>query len=150
MNRIKLIIGTLLLTLTSLSFALEPLDTQIRSAGDEVHLIKTSVKDDILSVYIMIQNESDEDVETTNFNVEDIHYIAGGRRYPVLQDADDNWIASPYSYSGLFYTRYHDEVEIKAGKSVIGWIKFEAPAEDTWPIELNLPETLPFLIEKPE
>ena len=42
-----------------------------------------------------------------------------------------------------------DIVPINSNSNIIGWMKFEAPPADAWPIELNLPQTLPFIIEKP-
>ncbi len=149
MKKTKLTISTLLLALSSLVLAMEPIETITTPRGHELHLVKTSVKDDILTLYFMIENTSDEEISDRVIDVSAIEYIANGRRYPVLKDADSNYVASPYGPYELFYSSGNDSFKIDPGERVIGWLKFEAPVEDAWPLEISMPEMLPFSVEKP-
>ena len=102
MKIIKIVLWLIAFNIPQLSLALQPLDTQISSDGIEVHLIKVTVRDDILTIYIMLSNSSDKEIKVNNFNVKEIQYITDGKRNLVLKDAANNWIVSPYGIYSLF------------------------------------------------
>lgn len=154
-----------LVSLTSL-FILMPaalaatyLDTQYGQDGIEVHLLKAKTANGVLTVSFMVENSSDTDIKFESMVISNANYTSTDKKYPVLRDANDKWLASTITYDdkgssfALFThkdspTQYHF-VRFKPKNKRVGWAKFEAPSEDAWPIELTLPGVSPFTIEKP-
>ena len=156
MKRLKHLFLFLLLALPLTSVSAEYLDTQYTTGGLETHLLKASVSNGVLTIAFMVENPTDEKVELTPpFNPNQVEYVAGDKRYPALKDANDQWMLSPFGSTirgtelfsektgTYYYGRFKAEAKIVAG------VKFEAPDDDAWPIDLALPQTSPFTIENP-
>lgn len=47
-------------------------------------------------------------------------------------------------------TNNGNRMRFSSGEKQVGWIKFEAPGDADWPIDLSLPGVSPFTIDKPE
>lgn len=135
------------------------LDTQYGQDGVEVHLLKTQVTNNVLTVSFMVDNSSGSTVEFNSMVIASVNYTSADKKYPVLKDANDKWLASTITYDesssneSLFTSKespfaYH-YVRLLEGNKRIGWVKFEAPQEGGWPIEVAFPGVSPFTIEKP-
>jgi len=147
------------LIITNGASAATYLDTQYGQDGVEVHLLKTKVTNNVLTVSFMVENTTGSKVEFKSMVVANVNYTSSEKKYPVLKDADDKWLASTITYEksnsvGSLFTAkespypYH-YVRLDDKNKRIGWIKFEAPQDDGWPIEVALPGVSPFTIEKP-
>ena len=135
------------------------LDTQYGQDGVEVHLLKAKVTNDVLTVSFMVENTSGAKVEFKSMVIGNVNYTSADKKYPVLKDADNKWLASTITYEdtnsndSLFTAKesayqYH-YIRLADGKKRVGWVKFEAPKEGGWPIEVALPGVSPFTIEQP-
>ena len=150
MKNIYYYITLIFIVLSQVTLADEPIDTQIASGGLNVHLLKTSVNHGVLTVTVMVENTSDELVIINAFDPEELYYVVGDKRYPVLRDAENNWMLSPFGIKKLFFKgSANRKIRFDSREKIVGWMKFEAPVNDAWPVELSLPQTAPFLIEMP-
>lgn len=136
------------------------LDTQYGQDGIEVHLLKAKVTNNVLTVSIMVENTTGEEVKFISMVTENVNYTSSDKKYPVLKDADGKWLASTITYStsnsrnALFTAdkspnQYHT-IKLKNKNKRVGWVKFEAPQDGGWPIEVAFPGVTPFTIEKPQ
>lgn len=155
----KTIVLVSLFLTSSHTFAANYLDTQYGQDGIEVHLLKATVTNNVLTVSFMVENTTGTEVELKSMVIANTNYTSADKKYPVLKDADGKWLASTitydasHSHSSLFTSkespfRYH-YISLKDKKKRVGWVKFEAPQEGGWPIEVALPGVSPFTIEKP-
>ncbi|KAB7610501.1 hypothetical protein F9L33_14475 [Amylibacter sp. SFDW26] len=155
----KNIILAAAITLASPAFSADYLDTQYGPDGLEAHLLKTSVSNDILTVAFMIENSTAEKVKFVSMAVDNVLYTTKDKKYPVLKDAENKYLASTIVYGnisqrGFLFATVPDasyrSITMEAGSKKVGWVKFEAPAGSDWPIEVSLPGITPFTIDKPE
>jgi len=152
-----LLISTLLFVQPA--FSADYLDTQYGSDGLEVHLKKVSLNHSILTVVIELENTGDQKFKYMSLPVSQVYYNTKDKKYPVVKDTEGKWLASTVAY-GRFtdHSIFIDQTnlsknsmfEIGAGKKKIAWMKFEAPQESDWPLELNMIGISPFTINKPE
>jgi len=156
-KNIFLIISLLLISINS--YADNYLDTQFGQDGVEVHLLKVKTSNNVLTISIMIENTTGDKLKFISMVVADANYTSADKKYPVLKDANGKWLASTITYEeknadGALFTNkespfeYHT-MKFKKDQKHVGWLKFEAPSDDNWPIELALPGVSPFTIEKP-
>lgn len=144
------------------SHAVKALDTQYAQDGIEVHLLKANVSHGVLTTSFMFENTSESAVIFESMVVSGAHYTTADKKYPVLKDTNGKWLASTITYNekpsgssrALFTNRDNPSnahtIRFDGGAKRVGWVKFEAPTDDAWPIELTLPGVSPFTIEKPE
>lgn len=134
-------------------------DTQYGPDGVEVHLLKANVANNILTFTFMVDNSTENKVSFPSMVAANVNYTTKDKKFPVLQDTEDKWLASTITYkkhgfsATLFtfhtspYTNHY--IKMKKNQKVVGWVKFEAPKDDEWPIEVSLPGIGPFTIERP-
>lgn len=140
------------------SFAADYIDTQYGPDGLEVHIKKVSTNHNVLTVVFEIENTGDEEVEYLALPVSQVFYNTNDKKYPVLKDAEDKWLASTIAYSNSDVSIFSHKEDLSeyytftldAGKTKIGWAKFEAPQDSDWPLDLSFPGISPFSISKPE
>lgn len=137
-----MILALSLLALTQTVFALDAIDTQYGPNGIPVYLLKAKVDNGVLSVAIMYDNNLENLLFMERPSLKEIYYIAGSKKYPVLKDANGNWLASPVYGDKLF--RGIDEFDIQDGEKIVAWFKFPAPPEGTKSIEISVPGVTPF------
>ena len=136
------------------------LDTQYGQDGVEVHLLKAKVSNNVLTISFMVENTTGAKVKFQSMVAASVNYTSADKKYPILKDANGKWLASTITYdesnskNSLFtskdspYTYHYTQLEDKNKR--VGWIKFEAPQDSDWPIEVTLPGVSPFTIEKPQ
>ena len=152
----------LLITLLALSanvHAVVYLDTQFAQDGVEVHLIKVNVANKVLTVAFMVENSTGNQVKFNSMVVGNANYTSSDRKYPVLKDANGKWLASTITYSNsgstnaLFTSKASPQsnhyLYLGNKSKRVGWVKFQAPEDNNWPIEVTLPGVSPFTINKP-
>ncbi|KAB7610498.1 hypothetical protein F9L33_14460 [Amylibacter sp. SFDW26] len=143
----------LLLALTMLStpaFAADYIDSQTGFDGAEIHIKQIQQRDDKLTLVLEYENTSDDVIEVKGVEFDDVYYITGDKKYPILRDTNGNYVAAPQSsYSCCLFTRNTRSIEIKAKSKKVAWFKFEQPGDNDWPIEFVLPGAIPFVLEKP-
>ena len=140
------------------TFADDYIDTQYGPDGIEVHLLKVSEANNVLTVSFMLDNTSGDKVKFVSMAIENVLYTTTDTKYPVLKDVDGKYLASTITYdegavNGFIFAVHasqYKSLSLKDGAKKVGWIKFEAPNADDWPIEVSLPGVSPFTIEKPE
>ncbi|MGH1540405.1 MAG: hypothetical protein ACRBHB_08275 [Arenicella sp.] len=135
------------------------LDTQYGQDGVEVHLLKAKVTNNVLTVSFMVENTTGEKVDFKSMVIGSVNYTSSDKKYPVLKDAEGKWLASTitydesWSYDSLFTSSKSPNklhfIKLADKKKRVGWVKFEAPQEGGWPIEVALPGVSPFTIEQP-
>ena len=136
------------------------LDTQYGQDGIEVHLLKANVTNKVLTVSFMFDNSTGAEVKMSSMPITNVNYTTADKKYPPLQDAEGKWLVSDVTYikgntsqtDSMFTTAEgssNHRLDIDDGKKKVGWIKFEAPSDTDWPIEVALPGVTPFTIEKP-
>jgi len=136
------------------------LDTQYGQDGVEVHLLKTKVTNNVLTISFMVENTTGSKVEFKSMVAASVNYTSADKKYPILKDADGKWLASTITYdegnstNSLFTAKespytYHF-IKLNDKNKRVGWVKFEAPQDGEWPIEVTLPGVSPFTIEKPQ
>jgi len=151
----KLLVAVLLAS-AGPSFADDFLDTQYGPHGWEVHLLRASVANDVLTVAFMIENTGSSAEYMASMDVTEVAYTTSDEKFPVLIDANGQYLASTITYApnedgSLFRAPDIDQNEIYLSKEErqVGWVKFEAPEDADWPIDLSLPGVSPFTIAKP-
>lgn len=126
-------------------YALDPIDTQIGQDGMSVHLMKAKVSNGVLTVSILFDNDSDATVHLIRPDLNEVHYVAGTKKYPVLKDANGAWLASPvHDTDKLFEGEYKNNYRLGTKRKLIAWFKFPAPVEDAISIEISVPGVSPF------
>ena len=144
------------LTLSGPAFANDFMDTQYGPFGSEVHLLRASVTNDVLTIAFMIENTSSKVEYMNSMDVTEVAYTTSDKKFPVLTDANGEYLASTTAYKqnednhifrGPDITRV--SIRFAEGERQVGWVKFEAPSDADWPIDLSLPGVSPFTIAKP-
>ena len=153
------ILAFAIFSLTAPTFAADYIDTQYGPDGIEVHLLKVSQANNILTIAFMLENTTVAEVRFVSMAIDNALYTTADTKYTVLKDADDKYLASTISYAdknssdeGYIFAALPKETKrlsLEDGSKKVGWIKFEAPKEEDWPIEVSLPGVTPFTIEKP-
>jgi len=152
-----LLLSTILMSM-SVSAA-NYLDTQYGQDGVEVHLLKVNVTNNVLTISFMVENTTGSDIKLISMVANSANYTSSDKKYPILKDAEGKWLASTItyedsnSYNSLFTAKespdqYH-YTKLADKQKRVGWVKFEAPQSDGWPIEVALPGVSPFTIEQP-
>lgn len=151
-----LLISTLLFSANAHSA--DYLDTQYGENGLEVNIMKVTFNKNIMTVVFSVENTTDEESVNSAFPIKQVYYNTGDKKYPVIKDAKDHWLASTIAYSTSKTDIFADQLNIsqyytfklKPKGKKIGWMKFEAPQESDWPLDLNFPGVTPFTINKPQ
>ncbi len=132
------------------------LDTQYGPNGVEVHLLKASVANDVLTIAFMLDNTTGESQRVMSLGIADVVYTTADTKFPVLRDVNDQYLASTITYEKnadqfIFAAVPDDEntLSLSKGERQVGWVKFEAPDASEWPIEVSLPGVSPFTISQP-
>lgn len=145
------------LTIAGPAVAGNYLDTQFGPYGWEVHLLKATVANDVLTVAFMIENTGSDGERMDLLDVTEVVYTTSDKKFPVLQDANGDYLASPITYEqssddgNLFRgpDARGSTIYMSGGEKQVGWVKFEAPGDTDWPVDLSLPGVSPFVIAKP-
>lgn len=153
----KKLLFIILMMSASPAISADYLDTQYGPDGTEAHLLKASVSNNILTIAFMLENTSDISVKIRSLDIKEANYTTKDTKYPVLQDTNGQYLASTLTYEegtvwGYIFAANPDThilLEIDGGGKKVGWLKFEAPADSDWPIELSLPGISPFTISQP-
>jgi len=133
------------------------LDTQYGPEGIEVHLLKASVANNVLTVAFMLDNTTGKSQHgITSMGVGNVAYTTTDKKFPVLKDLEGKFLASTITYDKkadgfIFVEEANDDQSfgLSKGAKTVGWVKFEAPADNEWPIEVSLPGVSPFTINNP-
>jgi hypothetical protein len=97
-------------------------------------------KGNTLTAKVQLQNHGAEDARAeVNFSESYLIDTAAGKKYNVLKDEKDHYIASLRSG---YNDRWYDT--LKPGESYLLWMKFPAPPPETKAITLQIPNTPPF------
>jgi len=111
-------------------------------AAFQVDVLKAKVKDDVLTVTMMLRNTTDKLTEFTGV-IDESHYIVAekNKKFHALKDSKGKWLADPVKY-GAHSAWYSSRVPAK-GKSII-WIRFPAPPEGVEKVDLSMQSIVPF------
>jgi hypothetical protein len=97
-------------------------------------------KGNTLTAKVQLQNHGSEDARAeVNFGESYLIDTGAGKKYNVLKDEKDHYIASLRSG---WNDRWYDT--LKPGESYLLWMKFPAPPAETKAITLQIPNTPPF------
>lgn len=112
------------------------LQTQPGPRGVEVDLRRAEVTGDILTVEVVYRNPTDR-YRSAVYKPDKVSIIddATSKRYDVLQDDTERYMASPLSPT--------DSISLNPapkGGSAIGWFKFPAPPPSSQTISVNIPD----------
>ena len=135
----KLFTAMLIVTAGLVLQAADPIQTQMSSDTNfEVDLMRLTVNDDVLTVVIMVRNTSGAQA-LFRVRISGIYYLetGAGKKYHVLKDSKDVWIAEPHGRDGL-------STYIKANGRQLYWMKFPAPPPSAKKISIVIPIVLPF------
>ena len=147
-NKQKYIVVIFFAFFTQFVYALNSIDTQVGPDGMSVHLMKAKVSNGVLTVSILFDNDTEANVVFERPNLNEVHYVADSKKYPVLKDANGDWLASPvHDEDKLFKNNLAQRYSINKGKKDVVWFKFPAPPEGTTSIEISLPGVSPFTAE---
>ena len=94
-QKIQVCMALGLLMFSQFAYAFDSLDTQIGQEGMSVHLIKLNVGNGVLTASVLFDNDTDKSFYMERPDINEIHYVAGTKKYPVLKDANGDWLASP-------------------------------------------------------
>ena len=132
------------------------LDTQYGPNGVEVHLLKASVANEVLTVAFMLENTTGSRQSLISLGITEVAYTTADTKFPVLRDVNDQYLASTITYEKnadqfIFAAVADDEntISLDEEERQVGWVKFEAPDASEWPIEVSLPGVSPFTISQP-
>jgi len=151
-----LFISTLLFA--SSAYSADYLDTQFGDNGLEVHIMKVSINKNIMTIVFAAENTGEDDAEFSSFPVRQVYFSTSDRKYPVIKDTEGLWLASTIAYSNTDIDLFSHKLNaseyytftIKPNGKKVGWMKFEAPQDGDWPLDLTLPGITPFTLNKPE
>lgn len=139
-----MIVALSLLAFVQSAFALDAIDTQYGPNGMPVHLLKAKVNNGVLTVSIMYENNTGGYFHMKRPALKEINYVAGSKKYPVLKDANGDWLASPVHGDKLLRKDVGDDFLFGADSKVVVWFKFPAPPEGTTSVEISVPGVSPF------
>lgn len=128
------------------ALAQDYIDSQPGPNGFDVHLRQVQVRNDQLTVVLLIENTTDEISEFPAGDVKDVYLVTSDKKYPVLTDSEGNFIGAPVAQA---FDQWFRRAEFEPNSAQQSWFKFEAPGDSDWPVELALPGVIPFLLEKP-
>ncbi len=125
------------------------IQTQVGMTGDvEVDVVKASIQEGILTVTLSYRNTGSQNVELKQIDLDDVYFIseAEKKKYHVLKDDKEAWIASPVARGKLgtetgFGVK---SVSISPGSKAVVWFKFPAPPENVTAVNLVVPDVMPF------
>jgi len=111
-----------------------------------------------MTIVFAAENTGDQETEYFSFPIRQVYFATGDKKYPVIKDTDGFWLASTIAYSNTNFDLFSHKTnaseyytfKIKPNGKKIGWMKFEAPEEADWPLDLTLPGITPFTLNKPE
>jgi hypothetical protein len=108
--------------------------------GLEVDLTRIGFTGDLMTIEMRIRNPASKQVTFEGVRLEEVSVIddAVSRRYGVVKDQSDKYMASP-SRGG--YIKSHD---IDGGGYSLMWFKFPAPPPSTQTISITIPTVNPF------
>ncbi len=160
--------------------AVKVLDEQFGPGGSKVQLVKAKVRNGVLTLAVryihpweaLSMDEKEKLKEHAGvpslmlrsvdikFKIQDVYYVAGGKKYKVLKDKEGNWLASPVVGDYIAEPGDPKYFAKKSRKGVIPvlhmtkhepikilWFKFPAPPEGITEIEFQIPEVSPFDVE---
>lgn len=150
----KRLIFILTMIFTTPAMAADFLDTQYGPDGVEVHLLKASVFNGVLTVAFMVENPTDQKIQMSSMGIDEALYTTQDMKFPVLKDTNGKYLASTITYdegnvSGFLFAVAPDkyiDITIDPGGRKVGWLKFQSPPDDQWPIEVSLPGVTPFTV----
>ncbi len=156
------------------------LDEQFGPGGSTVQLVKAKIKNGVLTLAVRyihpweamsIEKKQElkdvtavPEIQLRNINikfkVQDVFYVADGKKYKVLKDKEGNWLASPVvgDYIAEPIGQRQLKKHLKEGQIPalrlsyhhpikVLWFKFPAPPEGVTEIEFQIPEVSPFDVE---
>jgi hypothetical protein len=108
--------------------------------GLELDLTRIGFTGDLMTIEFCVRNPTNEHVTFATFPLEKVSFIddATSRRYSVVKDKSDNYIASPVSGA------YIERQRIDGGGYSLMWFKFPAPPPSTQTISITIPTVNPF------
>ena len=139
-----------LFILAQSAYALNPIDTQVGPDGMSVHLVKVKVGNGVLTASMLYDNDTDSNVYIKRPELKEVHYVAGTKKFPVLKDANGDWLAAPIGKENkLFRFESHSsgrggDFRFNKGAKEVIWFKFPAPPEGTSSVEISVPGVSPF------
>ena len=152
----KKLLTAAFLTCAGPTFADDFLDTQYGPFGWEVHLLRATIANDVLTIAFMIENTGSSAESMDSMDVSEVAYTTSDQKFPVLTDVNGQYLASTITYEqnedgNLFRAPGISQNAIYFSKEErqVGWVKFEAPGDADWPIDLSLPGVSPFTIANP-
>jgi hypothetical protein len=171
----------LVLSFADLAAAVKVIDEEFGVGGSKVQLVKAKVRNGVLTLAVRyihpweaLSQEERQDLEEKEgeinrlslrdidikFKIQDVYYIAGGKKYKVLKDKEGNWLASPVvgdyiaePSDAKYYAKNIKKGNIpvlrltKHDPIKILWFKFPAPPEGVKEIVFQIPEVSPFDVE---
>lgn len=136
--------------LTTQALANTYIYSQSNFDGIEVHVKQLLQRDGKMTLVLEYENKSDDILEMNGFHIEKVYYITGDKKYPVLKDTKGDYIGAPLIHSKhAFSTSSKKPIDMAAKSKKVIWFKFQSPNDKDWPIEIILPGTIPFVLEKP-
>jgi len=133
---LKKLLTAAFLTCAGPTFADDFLDTQYGPFGWEVHLLRATIANDVLTIAFMIENTGSSAESMDSMDVSEVAYTTSDE-----QNEDGNLFRAPgISQNAIYFSKEERQV---------GWVKFEAPGDADWPIDLSLPGVSPFTIANP-
>jgi hypothetical protein len=112
--------------------------------------MKAKGSNGVLTVSILFDNDNDNEANVIfeRPDLNEVHYVADSKKYPILKDANGDWLASPvHDKDKLFKNRVAQNYSIRKSEKKVAWFKFPAPPEGTSSIEISLPGVSPFTAE---
>lgn len=111
-----------------------------------------------MTVVFKIENISDQEFNYFSFTIKRVFFNTGDKKYPVIKDAEKNWLASTIAYGSTKKDIFSDErdtqtynyFKLKPKAKKVGWMKFEKPQGADWPLDLSLSGVTPFTLQKSE
>ena len=134
------------------------LDTQYGENGLEAHVMKVTFNKNIMTIVFALENTSDQKNVYSAFPIKQVYINTGDKKYPVIKDTKDYWLASTIAYStsktDIFANNTNTSqvyvFTLKPKGKKVGWMKFEKPQDADWPLDLNFPGVTPFTLNKPQ
>jgi hypothetical protein len=123
---------------TSQALGAGPIQTQMAMGGGvEVDVIKATAREGILTVVLAYRNTG-KTAAAIHGQLSDTYYLDDKKRkYQVLRDSKNAWIAAPTSFDLL-------AVDVGPGETRAAWLKFPAPSDKASTIDLIVAGVLPF------
>ena len=142
----KIFLSSLMVVLFSITllYAGDVIQTQESDTWDgvEIDLTSLKVKNKVISVKFKIRNTG-SDTQSVRIDYRDCYIMdeKNQKKYYVLKDSDNNYIAGPnydHANGGRFW------YDIKPEKSKGMWMKFPEPKDETEEISISIPGMPPF------